>query len=447
MPPDVEVPDVETSQDDATSKNKPVSMVLENVPEKFDWEEEKDKARRGEEARKKEAEELQRKAQSKLEGTSDIEPMSFDWMKSKDEKSGMQVEEVTPRTDIANPDYNIADVRKALERLRKDYGTDAKSCLQSMKLLEKITLKLQEIPKKTQYRRIKLANTTVQKKIASKPGAMLYLGFIGFEEKEKGILVLPESNERDIKTSRALTMLRRKYQEIEIEVPMFTSEQRCLKIFDASKLNAESFSILPEPKSKSDAQLLVESFREAKLRKALEGKVLERKRLRRRYDKTVIRVVVRPEEVVLQGYFHPNERLLQVFKMVQSALHDKSLWGSNPSVRIPPQQEIKLREHGKMTLDELKLVPAQSLNLFLKPPSGSESVIRKELLMQKVALVAEVIPKPINEAEIQRALRDIVGPTKAPKAGVARTGTRKKKTKRERDLARLAAMEAELGEN
>lgn len=154
-------------------------------------------------------------------------------------------------------------------------------------------------------------------------------------------------------------------------------------------------------------------------------------------------MVVRPEGVVLQGYFHPDERLLQVFKMVESALCDKTIWGKNPSFRIPPQKEIKLHEHGKMTLDELKLVPALSLNLFLPPREGFNSVIRKNLLDHKVALAAEMIPKPINEAEIQKALMDILGSSNAPKNLGAST-SRRKKTKRERELARLAAMEAGL---
>lgn len=46
---------------DSPSSGKPVSMVLENDPENFDWEEDKEKVKKDEEEKRKKAEELRQK--------------------------------------------------------------------------------------------------------------------------------------------------------------------------------------------------------------------------------------------------------------------------------------------------------------------------------------------------------------------------------------------------
>eukprot|EP00466_Bigelowiella_natans_P011433 jgi/Bigna1/140090/aug1.54_g14798 len=213
----------------------PVSMILDNEPEKFDWEAEKDA-----EKKKKEDEKKQQKLQEQTNllerNKHEMEELSFDWEKNKEEKGGggggEENKAERARTDIMQPEYNVSDVRRAMEKLRAHCGADAKACLRTIVLLQKITQKLQERPKKPQFRKLKLSSAAIQKKVVSKPGALDYLAFLGFEEPatQKGFLVLPAEKELDRKTSRALTMLARIYKEIEPEVPLLTTEQRKFRV-------------------------------------------------------------------------------------------------------------------------------------------------------------------------------------------------------------------------
>jgi len=408
----------------------PVSMILDNEPEKFDWEAEKDA-----EKKKKEDEKKQQKLQEQTNllerNKHEMEELSFDWEKNKEEKGGggggEENKAERARTDIMQPEYNVSDVRRAMEKLRAHCGADAKACLRTIVLLQKITQKLQERPKKPQFRKLKLSSAAIQKKVVSKPGALDYLAFLGFEEPatQKGFLVLPAEKELDRKTSRALTMLARIYKEIEPEVPLLTTEQRKFRVFNGDKVDERSLAMLPQAKTKSDAQLVSESFREAKLRKALEGKILERQKLKRRYDRTIIRVVLRPEGTVLQAYFHPDERVLQVFEMIIKSLKDPR-YAAGLSLRIPPTIEIKFTRDRMKTLDEMGLVPAATVNCFVKGAANSSSVLKEDVnALREAVLVAEPVPKPINEAEIQKAINDLVGPD--PKAKGARRSKPKKK--------------------
>jgi len=410
---------------------------FEGPAEDFDWEKEKKKK----EDEKIAAEEAKKpKTPNLLEHTRVVEEMSFDWEKNKDEKGAPVNQVLTPREDILDPEYNLADVRTALSRLRldcskEDEATGAQRSLESMRLLRAITVKLQARPKKPQYRKLKLTSKTVRQKITERPGAMAYLTFLGFKEKEKGILYLPEKNEMDIKISRALSILTRVYQEIQIEVPLFTLEQRQIKVYDTTEVDERSYARLPKEKIKSDAQIVKESFREAKLKKALEGKILERERLRRKYDKTVVRVVFRGDKAIVQALFSPNERALQVFRCIRELLQDSKLVFS---LRVPPSKDITENADGGKTLEELKLVPSAIFNFLPKKGSSASLYLKPDVLKSKKALEAVPIPKAINEVEIQKALNELVPASKKPS---------KKKPKRNKPKPSWQRWQDQLGDS
>uniref|UniRef100_A0A7S3YU51 UBX domain-containing protein n=1 Tax=Lotharella globosa TaxID=91324 RepID=A0A7S3YU51_9EUKA len=412
----------------------PESEVLD-----FEWAKKQDEARRKEEEAKKQAMK-EKKARDLLERQPVIEPLDFDWEKEKDKEE----EEPKARMDVVNPEYNLADVRTALTRLRTDCGGGAKACLDAMRLLRAITKKLQEKPKKAQYRKLKLSAKAIATKIASRTGAMDYLAFLGFEQgKDKGFLVLPEEKEMDIKTSRALSILTRVYKEVEPEVPLFNDSQRALKIYDAEAVDERSFALLPQAKVLTDAQLVAASMRETKLRKALEGKSLEKEQFKRRYEKTIVRILVRSESVILQGYFSPNERILQLFQMVSSVVDAKTLEGGF-ALRLPPSRDIKLDIDGLKTIEELKLVPSAMLHL-LGTSETKHTGLKAEMREKKQALVAEALPKAVNEDDIQRKIDELLGIKKKPKGNSLLAAAAKKKKKSTKKVPRWMQLQQEHG--
>jgi len=160
-------------------------------------------------------------------------------------------------------------------------------------------------------------------------------------------------------------------------------------------------------------------MREAKVRKALEGKHLQRQKLRRKYEKTVIRISFRTQKIVVQAYFSPQERGYQLFQCIRELLDPGT---GDFILRIPPTREIRPDLDTGKTLEELKLVPAATLNFIALKKSSGASALRHDILTKKKPLEATVIPKAINEAEIQKALDEIVGP--------AQKLRKKKETKR-----------------
>lgn len=411
----------------------------------FDWEEER--ARRKAEADAAKGKD-EKQPPDLLERTRVVEPMSFDWERERErDGDGVASENVSveARMDVVQPEYRLADVRESLSRLRKN-APDAKACLRSMRVLRGITKKLIDAPGQAQYRRIKLTNKAVRARIAAFPGALDYLSFLGFTRSQDGeLLVLPPKSELKVKTQRALSVLSRVYAEIEATVPLFDEKQRALKVFDVSNVDERSFDLLAgrAPGAKSDAQLVAQSVRDAKLRKQLENKILEREKLRRRYDRTVIRVVFRGHGIIIQAHFSPKERTLHLFKAIKSLLCDSS---TSFSLRLPPNTDITERDALK-TLDELRLVPAATLNFVAKQGGSAAEVLRAEVISRKEPLAAEPVPRAVNEQEIQDNIEKIL-PGRGQKKGAAgllaaaRRGRKKRAAKKPKWM-RLAE---ELGE-
>ena len=353
-----------------------------------------------------------------------------------DEWDGQRESDAELRVQL-QADYNISDVRRALGALKQQIQSALASAsssslssppsesdgyaasdayLASLSLLHKITANLRTGCDK--YRTLKLTNATVAAKLAVYPAALDYLRFLGFDEQRDERTTMRLERVDAVRVERAAVILQR---VIEAETPSDEEKEhrtlgpveRELRVmeYEPAMLNERLAAREEEPSEAPDMKLLLSVAAEDRRRNEMfartdafvtRHKQAELKqRYKRRYSRTLLRVVCQPDNTLVTAYFRPLEKLSALFTLLTPMLQpDKA---TTFVLRLPPQQKLTVAKDGAKTLQSLGLVPAATLY------AGSETEIsgatptrwlRDDVWQQRTPMVAVAVPVAENAAEI-----------------------------------------------
>lgn len=359
---------------------------------------------------------------SMLNEPSDAEPSIFDHG-PKDSDLDIVREEVTDEVMVADltPDYNISEVRQALDQLFiQDLHSDKDRFATVAELLRKITTNLLDNPQQPKYRQLPLQNKALAEKLAPNAGARAYLEFLGFKPQGNDVLTLSAADEHPSKIRRAADVLKRilverAVTEDEKDMKEWGPIARDIKIFeynvnygrDAKRANgsasSQSVPALPSPSQKGssevidlmdesddevkqpepvldvddekaqareDARLVMQSIMASQRRAALtdrqdiiisKGKREEmRKELQRKYDRCIIRVVLAADNtIMIQANFRPMETFNDVLQLLNTVLNVPAGANISYDITLPPNIRLTQAQHGNRPLKQLNAEDAK----------------------------------------------------------------------------------------
>lgn len=345
------------------------------------------------------------------------------------------------RADL-NPTYNISEVRRALTALRQQINADPHQMVDSneftrrlfyvscLTILSKITANLLKPDKESKYRTLNLRNDSLSKHIAAYEGATEYLSFLGFircRDATSDTMTLDASDEDSQRITRALSVLNRVLTEVQPSeeereqhaMGPVEREPRLMR-FEQALLNeklappeAEAPESLP-----SDMVLMLAVATEDRRRNEMmsrtdaffnKNKQAELKaRYRRKYSRTLARVIFTNENTILTAYFRPWETLEPLFDLVRSQLSDPTV---KFVLRSPPQTKLTSADVGK-TFQSFGMVPSATLYFAVENDADmSRAQIKPELIEAREPMQTIPIPVADNAAEInEKRKQDRMGP-------------------------------------
>lgn len=418
-----------------------------------------------------------------------------------------------------NPDYNISDVRSAIQRLKQQIELKIRTQQQTssassvavaseseteqqhrwqtndalqatLALLLKITLNLLKTNEPTKfatYRSLNLRNATLVAKITCYPAALDYLAFIGFRPKDTVVapaaaaaatatastsianatipldcpsVSLESAHESQQRISRASAVLQRLIKEetlseeemelrtlgpIDHAVTYYNYDTQ----FQNSRLPSADEAPVETASAAADQRLLLQSMIAQRQENAFASRtdiILTKDKLaelkskqKRRYTKSVVRVVFTVDACALQACFRPTDKLQLLFDMVAKTLsHDETPY----YLRAPPNTRISPRHHADQTLRQLGLVPAATLFFayedVLRPMAG---IVAPGVLSQRQTLTehAQTVPSADNAAEVEarrkQAIDELRKHNKASSSGEPKDENQRMEDEIERRLA------------
>jgi hypothetical protein len=126
-----------------------------------------------------------------------------------------------------------------------------------------------------------------------------------------------------------------------------------------------------------------------------------KQRYRRKYSRTLLRVICQPDNTIITAYFRPLDPLQLLFSLLSSFLAPSA----PPAfvLRLPPQQKLTLTKDGQRTFASLGLVPAATLYLGREDEdrgAAATAWLREDVNRSRGKMEAVSVPVAENAAEI-----------------------------------------------
>ena len=132
-----------------------------------------------------------------------------------------------------------------------------------------------------------------------------------------------------------------------------------------------------------------------------------KQRFRRKYSRTLLRVICQPDNSIVTAYFRPLDPLHLLFSLLASFLAPSA----PPAfvLRLPPQQKLTLAKDGQRTFASLGLVPAATLYIGREDEdrgAAATAWLREEVNSSRGRMEAVPVPVAENAAEIAERRRE-----------------------------------------
>lgn len=343
-------------------------------------------------------------------------------------------------------DYNIADVRIALNTLFDELNQNKQQFQSVTELLMKITNNLLQSTD-AKYRTINLTNKVLSSKLSPYTGAIQYLLFIGYNYADSNnplLLTLSGDNEDSFKIQRAMSILKRVMNEQqlnddELDAIRLGPIQRNIQLFhynpsyatQRSNTSMSTSTSLPSPTStdidndsRHDLKLLMSASAESRARYeqlsrtdiiVTKSKREEmKKELERKYDYCVVRVIITDNNqsnnslnnmehaVMIQSYYRAYERLEDVINTIRHVLSDTN---NSIELLLPPNTKLIQSTHGTQSLKQLSLQPACTLICRFVGDVSPRSLLSKQYVdtIQPMNQSSIETPRCVNLHDIEQA--------------------------------------------
>lgn len=379
-------------------------------------------------------------------------------------------ERAAEHDDEAVPEYDIRDCRTALEKLKLEVKQAYESIDEREEQLLKLVGTLERIVKNclredaensAKYRTLDVVKLHFD--LFTGAGAVLtFMGFVAGSEGEENRWHLPAENEHQLILQRAQTMLQRfriantsSEEEKLCRHAASNPPQRRLRVFD---LSVPPIVEMIDAPTRGETKLVMQAMKQERLSLKMKHpdvivtrtrRAEEKEKRRRKYEETIIRVVLGGEaQVMLQAWFSPYERLSRLFEFFSEHLTpngefllknpplDTFHWpGSRPEPQGKHARGKRARESNP-TLLSLSLVPGATLQLtWANGQQHTDASLKPSILQLKETPTGETeMPKAINLAQLKK-LRD----KDLQQAGLKTEKPKKSKSKREKKMGDMMA--------
>lgn len=335
--------------------------------------------------------------------------------------------EAAARAASARGGYDLDAARRSVARDAYPGASDEEYAAALATLL-RVTANLAKTgaERRPAFRDLNTANERLRERALRFPGATQYLEFVGFRAAGGGRAVLAAADEDPRRTERAHHVLKQAHAAATTERVDRKPVPRELRVFRTEAVGSGAAARLPPPDAEAgdggdtemrDARggkdkvdpLMMRVWADSDRRQKEEARFglkrdLEeaRRRMQRRYDRTVVRVRFVGDKVTLQASFNPNEPLSALFGEVRARLSDER----RPFyLRLPPTERVEERSAGKRSFQEARCVPSAVFVFRWSDGAADAGALSPDTLAMcsdEVPAAAEV-PRAVNLSEIEEA--------------------------------------------